>query len=356
MLKFVHIDMEVFEEHARPSDKAWIYIYAITPWLSAAANLVLLYFLFKLVIGYKVVSAIFSGIISWIILMNTSTLLHSFSRAKLYSTLMFSVLMMFVGSVGVKPEMNKDEIVKDLVHQIRIENAKIDVKMNAALDVVRAEESEIRKRLGEAGSKWWDKSRNELAVVAIQDELTSYEETKDERLQAIRNNFSAMKSDEGLGDLQIVVHYITNMFNTENPEQVILTISLMFMLLTTEASPAIATMALREGKYYRKVKRKQDNQDIREEHIEDIEDKAQLNIWRLEKQIVASNNGLRTIGKIVTERRVWEMIKDDAPKGFRNVEELLGALNTANTVSAESSDAQYNGQVIPEEEFPEPSI
>ena len=175
-------------------------------------------------------------------------------------------------------------------------------------------------------------------------------------MTAIRNNYTARKKDEEIGKVELVVYYVTNSFNTDNIGQFILTISLMILLLMTEASPAIAVLALMNEKYYRKVQRKYNNEDVQEEHVEDIEDKAQFNIWKLEKQIV-SVNGLNNLGKILTERRVWEMLRDEASKGFKNIEELLGALNTANVEAARVSKSQSNGQMTPgDDEFPEPSI
>jgi len=361
-MEFANVDMEIYEnpQKTRANDKAWLRVYAITPWISGTTSAVVIYFFFKFVIGIKIIAAALAAVIGWVVLMNTSTLLHSFSKGRLYSTLFFSFIMMVMGFIGVKPELSKEEVMSDLKHKIRIENSLIDEEMQLELNEVRNElqlqATEINQRMTEASTKWWDAERNAPAIAAIQKELDAVDVVKEERLKAIRTNYATRKKDEEIGKVELVVYYITNSFNTDNLGQFILTISLMILLLITEASPAIAVLALMEGKYYRKVQRKYNIEDIQEEHVEDIEDKAQFNVWRLEKQIVSSN-GLRNIGKIVTERRVWAMLKDEAPKGFKNIEELLGALSTANTVASESSKAQSNGQMTTEEdEFPEPSI
>lgn len=365
-MEFANVDMETYHnpKKTRSGDKSWLCIYAITPWLSGTTASVVTYFFFKFIIGIKIIALSLAAVIGWIVLMNTSTLLHSFSRGRLYGTLFFSFLMMVIGFIGVKPEMSKEEVIVDLKHEIRMDNAKHNEHMQLALDAVRNEtkeqEAEINKRMTEASTKWWDEKKNAPAVEAIKKELATIESVKKERLDAIRSNYTARMKDEEIGKVELVVYYITHSFSTEDLGQFILTISLMIILLITEASPAIAVLALIDGKYYRKVKRKFDNEDIEEEHIEDIEDKAQFNVWRLDKQLVTSA-GLSNIGKIITERRVWKMLKEEAALGFENIEELLGALGTANSMAAESSKtqnkAQSNGQVIPEEdEFPEPSI
>lgn len=362
ILEFANVDMEIYNDpkKTRAGDKSWIRIYAITPWVSGTVSAAVIYFFFKFIIGVKIIAIALAGVIGWVVLMNTSTLLHSFSKGRLYGTFFFSFLMMVMGFIGVKPELSKDEVMNDLKHKIRIENSLLDEQMQSDLNTVRSEVQtqvvEINKRMAEANAQWWDTKRSAPTIAAIQKELNAVEIDKEERMAAIRANYATRKKDEEIGKVELVVYYVTNSFNTDNLGQFILTISLMILLLITEASPAIAVLALMNGKYYRKVQRKYNIEDIQEEHVEDIEDKAQFNVWRLEKQIVSSN-GLRNIGKIVTERRVWEMLKEEAPKGFKNIEELLGALSTANTVASESSKAQSNGQMTPEEdEFPEPSI
>ena len=363
ILEFANVDMEIYNDpkKTRANDKSWLRIYAITPWVSGITAAVVIYFFFKFIVGIKTIAAALAAVIGWVVLMNTSTLLHSFSKGRLYGTLFFSFMMMIMGFIGVKPELSKEEVMDDLKHKIRIENSQLDEQMQSELNTVRSEVQaqvvEINKRMAEANAQWWDTKRSAPTIAAIEKELKAVESDKTERMAAIRTNYATRKKDEEIGKVELVVYYITNSFNTDNLGQFILTISLMMLLLITEASPAIAVLALMEGKYYNKVRRKYNIEDIQEEHVEDIEDKAQFNIWKLEKQIVSSN-GLRNIGKIVTERRVWEMLKDEAPRGFKNIEELLGALSTANTVAAESSNAQSNGQMTPEEgeEFPEPSI
>jgi len=321
---------------------------------------VVIYFFTKFIIGFKIIAALLSVVLGFIVLMNTSTLLHSFSRGRLYGTLFFSVLMMIIGFIGVKPELSKEEVISDLKYKIRLENAGLDEEMQLALNNVRNEtkdqEIEINKRMTEASTKWWDEKRNAPAVDAIKVELEQVQSVKAERLQAIRDNYANRMKDDDIGKVELVVYYITHSFSTEDLGQFILTISLMILLLITEASPAIAVLALMNGKYYDKVRRKIDQEDIQDEHIEDIEDKAQFNIWRLDKQIVTSA-GLSNIGNIITERRVWKMLREEAASGFENIEELLGALSRANSMAAESSKDKNNGQVKPgEDEFPEPSI
>lgn len=363
-MEFANVDMEIYNnpKKTRAGDKSWIRIYAITPWLSGSVSAAIIYFFFKFVIGIKIIAAVLAGVIGWIVLMNTSTLLHSFSKGRLYGTFFFSFLMMVMGFIGVKPELSKEEVMNDLKYKIRIENSLLNEEMQAELNKVRNEVqgqvTEINKRMTEAATKWWDTKRNAPAVAVIEKELAAVQTAKEERMAAIRANYDTRKKDEEIGKVELVAYYISNSFNTDNFEQFILTISLMILLLMTEASPAIAVLALVDGKYYRKVRRKFNNEDIEEEHIEDIEDKAQFNIWRLDKQIVTSA-GLSNIGKIITERRVWKTLKDEASIGFENIEKLLGDLSTANSVRAESSspNSQNNGQMMPEEdEFPEPSI
>ena len=71
------------------------------------------YFFFKFIIGIKIIAAALAGVIGWVVLMNTSTLLHSFSKGRLYGTFFFSFLMMVMGFIGVKPELSKEEVMNE---------------------------------------------------------------------------------------------------------------------------------------------------------------------------------------------------------------------------------------------------
>jgi len=154
--------MEIYNDpkKTRANDKSWLRIYSITPWVSGITAAVVIYFFFKFIVGIKIIAAALAAVIGWVVLMNTSTLLHSFSKGRLYGTLFFSFMMMIMGFIGVKPELSKEEVMDDLKHKIRIENSQLDEQMQSELNTVRSEVQaqvvEINKRMAEANAQWWD--------------------------------------------------------------------------------------------------------------------------------------------------------------------------------------------------------
>ncbi len=178
------------------------------------------------------------------LILHDQSLLATDRKHQIYTKVFISLILAASFTLTNNADKNKESLTAEIYQSDSRKNSYVTAEMNEQIEKIHKEEMAIRKRIEEAGERI---NETKQPLIDARRSLKAFLETKEERIQNIRDSYKDKYVETTISDLDILVLQ-TKKF-ASGGEGTLIAFILAFLFFIIEALPAILRLMLDQGDY-----------------------------------------------------------------------------------------------------------
>lgn len=311
----IHVNESTYQ-NAQPRDKSLINILALFTPISAGMVGFAVFYCIYFLISYWLIAVTLGVCATTAFYYHDTTLLGTFKKSTIYARLIFSFMLIIIVAIPLKMNMvGIDNIEKKMKNNVFAEIERV-----AALEIEKIEdEQRVREEAILDAAEVYDRTKGgKQKLIDARRLKKEFLETKDKRLQDIRDRIEKKKNETEISRTELTGYYATNMFSSNSPAEMIINMIVLILALLFETLPVFVRIAIEDGHFMRD-----------KEHIERYSIKADSMLWSVDEEIFAQD-GIENFAELILKRSVYGELKNQIKNGYGSPETLIKLAKEAN--------------------------